>query len=183
MVTMTNEIETLKSTVVYENKWMTVHEDKVRRPSGAEGIYGVVKKADFVVILPIQDGYIHLVEQYRYPVKKRYWELPQGSWEEKTDVDHKELAAGELREETGLVSKQMDYLGHQYLAYGYSTQGYHIYVATELAFTSPDLDQEEEGLVTKKFTVAEFEQMILSGTVKDATSVNAYGLAKLKGLV
>ena len=62
------EIETLSTRVVYKNKWMTVREDRIRRLSGAEGIYGVVDKPDFVVILPVQDGLIHLVEQYRYPV-------------------------------------------------------------------------------------------------------------------
>ena len=47
------EIETLESRVVYQNKWMSVREDKIRRASGVEGIFGVVDKADFVVILPI----------------------------------------------------------------------------------------------------------------------------------
>ena len=75
------EIETISSRVAYKNNWMTVREDKVLRPSGAEGIYGVVDKPDFVAILPIQSNYIHLVEQYRYPVEGRYWEIPQGSWD------------------------------------------------------------------------------------------------------
>jgi hypothetical protein len=31
-----------------------------------------------VVIVPVDDdGRLHLVEQYRYPVKGRYWELPK----------------------------------------------------------------------------------------------------------
>lgn len=175
------EIETIESRIVYQNKWMSVVEDKVRRANGAQGIFGVVEKPDFVVIIPIHDGYIHIVEQYRYPVKKRFWELPQGSWEDNPDADHKLLAAGELREETGLVSKKMEYLGHQYLAYGYSNQGYHIYLATELELTSTSLDAEEEDLITKKVGINEFEQMILSGEIKDATTVNAYGFAKLKG--
>lgn len=41
------EIETLESQVVYQNKWMSVREDKIRRASGTEGIFGVVDKADF----------------------------------------------------------------------------------------------------------------------------------------
>ena len=177
------EIETLESRIVYQNKWMSVREDKIRRASGAEGIYGVVDKADYVIILPIQDGYIHLVEQYRYPVEQRFWELPQGSWEGNPDADHTTLAAGELQEETGLVAKQMDYLGHQYHGYGYSSQGFHIYLATDLTMSSPSLDPEEEGLVSKKFSLIEFEEMIMAGVIKDAATINAYGLAKLKGLI
>lgn len=53
------EIETLSSRVTYENKWMKVREDRIRRSSGAEGIFGVVEKPDFVAILPVERGYIH----------------------------------------------------------------------------------------------------------------------------
>ena len=108
------EIETIESRIVYENKWMKVREDKVRRPSGAEGIYGVVDKADFVAIIPIEQNYIHLVEQYRYPVSGRYWEIPQGSWEERPEVNSSTVAIGELREETGLVAGKMEHIGHIY---------------------------------------------------------------------
>lgn len=180
---MVKEIETLASRVVYENKWMTVREDRIKRASGQEGIYGVVDKADFVVIIPIDDGYIHLVEQYRYPVVGRYWELPQGSWEDKPDADKSAVARGELEEETGLIAREMTYLAHIFQAYGYSNQGFHLYLASGLESTEQKLDEEEEGLISKKFTLAQFELMILDGVVKDATSISAYGLAKMKGLV
>lgn len=86
------EIKTLESNIVYENKWMRVKEDRIQRASGTEGIFGVVEKPDFVVIIPVSDGYVHLVEQCR-----RYWELPQGSWEHDPDADHVAIAAGELQ--------------------------------------------------------------------------------------
>ncbi len=177
------ELETLETTVVYENRWMRVREDKIRRHSGAEGIFGVVDKPDFVAILAIQDEYIYLVEQYRYAVESRYWELPQGSWELNPEADHSLLAAGELKEETGLVAGTMDYVGHQFLAYGYSSQGYHIYLATDLSESTMKLDEEEEGLISRKFSLSQFESMIKSDVIKDATTVNAYGLAKLKGFI
>src|SRR5690606_35721662 len=118
-----------------------------------------------------------------YPVHQRYWELPQGAWEQRPEADHAAIAAGELREETGLVAKNMLYVGYQYLAYGYSTQGYHIYLATGLEQHGTNLDAEEEGLIAKKFLLREFENMILAGAIKDTTTTNAYGLAKLAGLL
>jgi ADP-ribose pyrophosphatase len=177
------EIKTIDSKIVYQNKWMRVREDKIQRSSGAEGIFGVVEKTDFVVIIPISDGYIHLVEQYRYPVQARFWELPQGSWEENADADPLVVAAGELREETGLIAGKIIYVGHQFLAYGYSGQGYRIYLATDLHLKPTELDAEEEGLITQKFSLEEFETMIKNETIKDATTVNAYSLAKLKGFI
>ncbi|PSW12255.1 ADP-ribose pyrophosphatase [Photobacterium rosenbergii] len=177
------EITTLDSKVVYQNKWMTVREDKIKRQSGNSGIYSVVEKADFVIVLPIEDEHIYLVEQYRYPLEKRCLELPQGSWEEEPNADPAELDAGELREETGLVAKQLTYVGFQHLATGYSSQGYHIFLATGLEHTETDLDDEEEGLISQKVSLKEFEAMIIDGTITDASSVNAYGLAKLKQLI
>ncbi|NCP66374.1 MAG: NUDIX hydrolase [Paraglaciecola sp.] len=178
-----SEIKTLTSKVVYSNRWISVREDIIQRPSGAKGLYGVVEKPDFAVILPVQDGYVHLVEQYRYPVKQRFWELPQGAWEGQPEADHAQVARGELQEETGLLAGSMLYMGHQYLAYGLSNQGYHMYFATDFSYTETNLDAEEEGLISKKFSLTEFEQMILSGQIKDATTANVYGLAKLKGLL
>jgi len=177
------EIETLETRIVYENKWMKVREDKICRKSGAEGIYGVVDKPDFVAILPIENDQIHLVEQYRYPVEMRYWEIPQGSWEDNPNADNHLVAAGELREETGLVPRKLTYIGHIYQAYGYSNQGFHIYMASDFEKSEQSLDQEEEGLISRSFSLPEFESMVTAGIIKDATTISAYGFAKLKGLI
>ena len=42
-------IETTSTRFVYENRWMRVREDTIRRPDGSSGIYGVVEK----VLLPM----------------------------------------------------------------------------------------------------------------------------------
>jgi len=177
------EIKQLASKIVYQNKWMSVREDRILRPSGAEGIYGVVDKPDFVAILPIDNGVIHLVQQYRYAVQQRCWEIPQGAWESKPDADHLELAKGELREETGLQAASMVYTGSQFVAYGFLNQTCHIYLASELAEVGNKLDSEEEDLITQSFPLEAFEQMIIEGQIKDSVTISAYGLAKLKSLV
>ncbi len=177
------KIKQLTSKQVYQNKWMTVREDIIERPSGAKGIYGVVDKPDFVVIAAVEDDCIHLVQQYRYPVEKRFWEMPQGTWESTEEVDSLTLAKGELQEETGLTATNMLHVAQQYVAYGFCSQAYHVYLATGLTAGENKLDPEEEDLITQKFTLNEFEQMILNGQIKDATTVNAYGLIKMKQLL
>ena len=68
------------SRVVYENAWMTVTEDAITQSDGRPGIYGVVHKSDFAIVLPrTADGFF-LVEQFRYPVGRREWEFPQGTF-------------------------------------------------------------------------------------------------------
>ena len=93
-----SDIQTLDSKVVYENKWLRLREDRIRRSSGNEGIYGVVEKPDFAIILPIEGDTVYMVEQYRYTIKQRQLELPQGAWEANPDADPIELAKGELEE-------------------------------------------------------------------------------------
>ncbi|BCO18566.1 ADP-ribose pyrophosphatase [Alteromonas sp. KC3] len=175
------DIETLDSKVVYQNKWLTVREDKIRRKSGNEGIYGVVEKPDFAIILPIENDVVYMVEQYRYTIGERQLEFPQGAWEANPDADPAELAAGELKEETGLSATQMIYVGFQYLAYGFCNQGYHIYVAKGLSQGEQKLDVEEEDLRIVPLALNELREKILSGEIKDASTCNAVGLATLKG--
>ena len=47
-----HSMEQLETRTVYQNAWMTVREDLVGRPDGTTGIYGVVDKADFALVIP-----------------------------------------------------------------------------------------------------------------------------------
>jgi len=176
------EIRPTQSTVVYENPWMKVREDKIVRRSGGAGIYGVVEKDDFAVIAALQDGRLHLVEQYRYPVGGRYWEFPQGSSKTYRD-DPLATAKAELREETGMVANSIVHVGRLFEAYGYASQALDAYFATDLHLLGVELEAEEEGLVTRTCTVAEVERMIVEGVIRDAATVATFGLLRLKGLL
>jgi len=171
-----HELVATESRVVYANRWMSVREDKTLRHDGAEGIYGVVDKPDFALVIPYADGGFHLVEQYRYTVKRRYWEFPQGSWETKPDADPIALARGELAEETGLTAGTMTPLGQLYAAYGCVNQGFHVILATDLTAGEPDLEETEAGLISRWFPEAEIWQLIAEGRLKDAPSIAALAL-------
>src|SRR3954467_133027 len=97
-------MQTIDSRQVYENNWMTVREDGIRRPDGSPGIYGVVDKPDYALVIPVDGDRLHLVEQFRYPLGLRRWEFPQGTAPGLADLPPAELAARELREETGLIA-------------------------------------------------------------------------------
>lgn len=171
-----HELVATSSTVVYANRWMTVLEEQTLRHDGAEGIFGLVTKPDFALVVPYADGGFHLVEQYRYAVKGRYWEFPQGSWEQQPDADPLALARGELAEETGLTAGAMTPLGHLFEAYGYCDQGFHVILATDLTAGEPNLDEEEAGLISRWFSEAEVWQLIAEGRLKDAPSIAALAL-------
>jgi 8-oxo-dGTP pyrophosphatase MutT (NUDIX family) len=180
----TTDIQTTGSRIVYQNRWMRVREDTIRYRDGSPGLYGVVEKPNFVVIAAVeQDGRIHLVEQYRYPIGVRCWELPQGAWELKPDADPLEVARGELREETGLDAAEITHVGRLLQAPGYATQAYDIYLAKDLRPSTAALEPTEQDLVTRAFAGAEVLDMVRNGIIQDASTVAALGLLKLKGLL
>jgi ADP-ribose pyrophosphatase len=175
-------VKTLESKVVYENNWMTVKEDIVQWENGSTGIYGIVEKPDFAVIAAIENGQVYLVKQFRYPVGSNFWELPQGSWES-SSISACDLAKAELREETGIIAHTMEHIGHLFLAYGYSNQGYDIFIASSLEHGSQDLDAQEHGLTARSFPIADVESMIVHGSIKDATTVATFALLKLRNKI
>jgi ADP-ribose pyrophosphatase len=176
------EIETTSSTVVYRNRWMLLREDAIVYADGRPGVYGVVEKNDFAVVAAVGDGKIHLVEQYRYAVGQRFWELPQGAAYDPS-IDPLTLAHAELREETGLVAGSMVHAGRLFQGYGYSTQAYDVYLATALEQGPVQREAEEQGMVTQAFDLAVFEAMLKDGTIRDASTLAAFALLRLKGML
>jgi ADP-ribose pyrophosphatase len=174
-------IETLSSRLVYENRWMRLREDRIAFRDGSPGIYGVIEKADFAIIAAVENGLIHLVEQYRHPVQGRYWELPQGSWQDAPGMDPLELARAELREETGLSAQTMLHVGHLFECYGYSNQGFDIYLATGLTQGEARREHSEQDMINRAFPVEDVLAMISAGAIKDAATVATLGLLRLKG--
>jgi 8-oxo-dGTP pyrophosphatase MutT (NUDIX family) len=133
--------------------------------------------------VPLQDGQVTLVEQYRYPVSARIWEFPMGMWEQAPDTDPALLAAAELREETGLVAGQLMHAGEIFQGPGYCNQRGHIFLATELTQGATDREATEQDMVCRSFALADFEAMIRDGTLREAMTIAAFGLLRVKGLI
>ncbi len=168
-------ITTVSSREVYRNPWMRLREDQILRSNGKTGIYGVVEKDDSAIILPIDGDHIWLVEQFRYTIQERALELPQGGWEMKVE-NPEELARGELKEETGLLVNQMTPLGSIWIAYGFTRQKQHVFLATGLTQSEPDRDEEEHDLQVHRVPILEFEQIMLDGLIRDASTLAAWSL-------
>ena len=171
-------ITTLSSREVYRNHWMRVREDEILRSNGERGIYGVVEKHDAAIILPIDQGRVWLVEQFRYTIGERALELPQGGWEMEIN-NPEELARGELKEETGLEAAEMVRLGELWIAYGFLRQKQHVFLATGLTHVEKKPDTEEHDLMVRSVPVEEFEEMMRSGVIRDGCTLAAWGLYKL----
>jgi ADP-ribose pyrophosphatase len=76
----------------------------------------------------------------------------------------------------------MTHAGHLFECYGYSTQGYDIFLAQGLEEGPTRREATEQDMVCRRFALADLEAMIRNGIIKDATTVAAFGLLRLKGL-
>jgi 8-oxo-dGTP pyrophosphatase MutT (NUDIX family) len=175
-------IEQTSTRVVYETPHLRLREDGIRRPDGSAGIYSYVEKPDFALVIPVQDGGFHMVEQYRYPVRARCWEFPQGTFPGPATVPGPErLAREELRQETGLTARVMRHLGRLHCAHGLVSQGFDVFVARDLTPGTPELELEEQDLRSQWFPRADVDDMIRRGGLTDDCSLAAYALFLLAG--
>ena len=174
-------MDALDSRLVYANAWMTVREDDIRRADGTQGIYGVVDKPDYALVIAAEGDRLMLVEQYRYPLGMRRWEFPQGTAPDRAELEPGALAARELREETGL-SGTLHYLGMLDVAPGMSSQRGRVFLATDLVHGEPEREAEEQDMRSAWFTRTEVERMIRDEEITDAQTIAAYGLLLLRKL-
>ena len=163
--------------VVYENRWMRLHEDRTERADGTPGLYAWIEKPPAAVIVPLDGDHVWLIEQHRHPVGARFWEFPQGAWEDDPAAAREELARGELAEETGLRAGRLEHLGSLFFAYGISDQPFDVWRATALSAGDQALEATEADLRVARVTVDELEAMIADGRVRDAATVAAWHLA------
>ena len=161
---------------------MIVREDDVRRPDGSAGIYGVIDKPTYALVIPRDGGRFRLVEQFRYPIGLRRWEFPQGTAPGALDGDEPpppDLAARELREETGLRASSMVVLGQLDVAPGMSSQRGWVFLATGITEGDHDREPEEQDMHSAWFTGEQVESMIVDGIITDAQTVAAWTLLRL----
>jgi 8-oxo-dGTP pyrophosphatase MutT (NUDIX family) len=163
---------------------MTVREDDIRRQDGSPGIYGVIEKPTFALVIATDGDRYQLVEQFRYPIGLRRWEFPQGTAPGTVDGAEpppSELAARELREETGLRAASLVKLGRLDLAPGLSSQRGWVFLATGITQGEHEREHEEQDMRSEWFTGEQIETMIVDGTITDAQTIAAWTLLRLRG--
>ena len=95
--------------------------------SNQEYPYSYIREKDCACILPIYQGKIALIRQYRHSVNRWLLELPCGQIEEGEEPEA--AAIRELAEETGLIATELTPLGAAYMRAGVSTGRAYLYLA------------------------------------------------------
>jgi len=163
---------TLSSELKYDNPWISVTEHQVLNAAQSPGIYGTVHFKHLAIgIVPVdRDGNTWLVGQFRYPLEKYSWEIPEGGG--KLNVPPLETAKRELKEETGLEANRWEPILEMHLSNSVTDELGLVYLATELTegIAEPD---EDEILAIRKVSLQDALQMVERGEITDSISVAA----------
>ena len=144
--------------------------DEVKLPDGKTGTRIYLKHRGASGILPVQDGFVYLVEQFRYPIGEATLEIPAGKRE--PGQNFLACARAELKQETGLSAKSLKEILVFHPCNAFSDEVQHLYVATGLSRGKTDLD-EDEFINVKKVPLKKAYAMIKNGKITDAKTILA----------
>lgn len=160
----------LNQRIVYENPWITVHEDQVQLPDGQSTIYGVVNsKSDFVGVVPLLDSEtVVLVQQYRYIQNEITWEITSGAIDENETPE--EAAQRELREEVGFQADELELVSVMRSNKSLMRDKGYIFLARGLTVCSEEPDETEE-FETVEIPLNKALDMIRCHEITDCVSI------------
>lgn len=161
----------IKSNLIYDGRILQLYNDEVELPGGKHSRREYVNHSGGCAVLAVDDeGYIYLVEQYRYPYAEVMLEIPAGK--RNKDEDPKECALRELEEECGLVTDKADKFLEIYPTVAYSNEHIYVYLAHGLQATHAHLD-DGEFLNVRRIPFAEALKKVMDMEIKDSKTVAA----------
>ncbi len=164
-------LETLESRYLWQSKWYSLRQDRLRTPEGYEYTYTIVDHPGAVWVVPVTpDGQIVLIWNYRYPVNAYCIEVPAGGLA--PDLAPEEVARRELLEEVGGVASELHYVGQFYTSNGTSNEIAYVYLAMGVELGETHYEPTELMEIRLK-PVKEALRMAREGEISDGPSALA----------
>lgn len=157
-------------TQAFANDWFHIDAHELIHPGGAPGTYSVIRVRRLAVgVLPIEaDGSVHLVGQWRFPLGRYSWEMPEGGAEPGEPA--MECARRELGEETGVKAGRLEPILELDLSNSLTDERAMIFLATDL--TPGEASPEPtEVLKRRRAPFREVLAAVADGYIRDAMSV------------
>lgn len=163
----------ISSKEIYDGVLLHVFSDEVRLPNGKTSVREWVKHPGASAVVPVfDDGDVMLIKQFRYPLRKAFYEVPAGKIDEGETPE--ESAARELKEETGIAFDTLKALGEYHPTIGYSDEVIHLFLAQNVELTGRKEDEDEdEFIITEKLPFEEAVEMAYLGEITDGKTIAA----------
>ncbi len=166
----------ISSTEKYKNAWIRVREDKVIRPDGKKGIYGVVELGSSAGVVAVTArNEVYLIKEHRYPLQAFTIEIPRGAGPKKEPALH--VAKRELMEEAGVTAKNWKSLGFINTSPGIIAEKAQIFLARNIKKTDPKPEGDEYQQVIK-LPFSKALSWITSNRINDGITIAALIRAK-----
>ncbi|HSS46870.1 MAG TPA: NUDIX hydrolase [Burkholderiales bacterium] len=160
----------LSSKMAHRGSFFELKEDRVRLPDGKEVVREYLIHPGAVVIIPVLDnGDLVMEWQYRYALRRHFYELPAGKLD--PGEDPLQCAKRELLEETGYVAQRWQCLGVAYPCVGYSNEKQLFYLAQGLSQRERQLD-DGEFLEVLTLDLATLLAWVKEGKITDGKTLN-----------
>lgn len=163
-------VEILSSRIVAKNPWTTIVSEETLLPSGRRGEYLIVERLPAIMIIPLleENGsiYTYLVRQQRHPIGKEAWQFPMGTLSQSEDPTH--CATHELEEEAGIRAQKYTQVGEYFVDPGLSRQKCIVFIAEDLKMAKQQLEETEEGMIVKRFSISQLKAMAKKGEIEDS---------------
>ena len=181
---MNMEEKTTASALRFDGRILHVYEDDILLPNGESAKREHITHVGAVCILPLtDDGHVVLERQFRYPFREVMIEIPAGKLDG-PDEDPREAALRELREETGIVPREITYLGDFYGCPAFVGERVRMFFARGLTFGEQELDRDEM-LEVFEMPVADAAREVLAGRIPDGKTqagiLRAYMMLQSEG--
>lgn len=143
----------------------------VQIPDGRQTEFFMRSGQDYAVIVPVlPNDTLVMVEQPRLGIEELSLEFPMGQVDGK---ENEEIAATELREETGYRTESFTLLGKLLPSPGWSTQHAQVYVAENLEAGAAEPEPYEQ-ITVRHVTVSELKELIAAGKMKSMPTIAAF---------
>lgn len=177
---MSHPIERVERRVVYENRFVRVHDDVVRFPSGDTGTYVRIDvlpdDGQGAVLIVRHENRFALVRTYRYPLGTHQWAFPRGFAH---GPDLTETVRNELREELGCALRSMAVIGSVTPDSGLLSSRVSV-VLVEVDGSASAPDDLEEVSAVDWVDLERLQDLIRSGDIEDGFTLSAWALLTIR---
>lgn len=159
----------ISSEPAYLGKLVKLYLETFEQPDGRQFKREIIRHPGAVAMIPLTaSGEVLLVRQYRGAAQQILLELPAGTLEPGEDPYH--AAIRELQEEVGYKPGQLERLGGEFAAPGYTSEYIHLFLATDL--TPSRLSQDEdERIDVEAVPLDEAVRRVMSGEIQDSKTM------------